>query len=218
MLFPFIERLVKSMKILKKIGKISIILLGIFLFGNVCLYFYCLITPKIQISKNQSYYLYDNKNNEIFNNYSWVSLEEISPYLIDATLSTEDKHFYNHIGFDYLRIAKAIFKNIASGSLSEGASTITQQYAKNLYLTYDKTWKRKIEEAILAFELETHYTKDEILEGYLNTINYGGVFGIENASQYYFNKSAKDLNLAEASMLAGIPQSPSNYSPLYNEK
>ncbi len=206
------------MKILKKIGKISIILLGIFLFGNVCLYIYCLITPKIQISKNQSYYLYDNKNNEIFNNYSWVSLEEISPYLIDATLSTEDKHFYNHIGFDYLRIAKAILKNIASGSLSEGASTITQQYAKNLYLTYDKTWKRKIEEAILAFELETHYTKDEILEGYLNTINYGGVFGIENASQYYFNKSAKDLNLAEASMLAGIPQSPSNYSPLYNEE
>ena len=107
---------------------------------------------------------------------------------------------------------------MTSKSLSEGASTITQQYARNLYLNYDKTWKRKIDEAILAFELETHYTKNEILEGYLNTINYGGVYGIENASRYYFNKSASDLSLAEASMLAGIPQSPSNNSPLINLK
>ena len=100
-----------------------------------------------------------------------LKLEDISDNLINATLSTEDKHFYKHIGFDYFRIIKAVIKNISSRSLSEGASTITQQYARNLYLTYDKTWKRKIEEALLAFELETHYTKDEILEGYLNTIN-----------------------------------------------
>ena len=206
------------MKILKKVGKILIILGGLFILGNLGLYIYCLITPKIQISRNQSYYLYNNQNEQIFNNYSWVSLDEISPYLIDATLSTEDKHFYYHIGFDYLRIGKAIIKNISSRSLSEGASTITQQYARNLYLNYDKTWKRKIDEAVLAFELETHYTKDEILEGYLNTINYGGIFGIENAAKYYFNKSSKDLDLAEAAMLAGIPQSPSNYSPLYNKE
>lgn len=204
------------MKFFKKMGKLMLIFLGLFVVGNLAMFGYCSITPKIQISRNQSYYLYDNKDEMIFNNYSWVSLDEISPYLIDATLSTEDKHFYKHIGFDYLRIGKAIIKNISSRSLSEGASTITQQYARNLYLNYDKTWKRKIDEAILAFELETHYTKDEILEGYLNTINYGGVFGIENASNYYFDKSAKDLTLAEASMLAGIPQSPSNYSPLYN--
>lgn len=204
------------MKIFRKIGKFFIILVGLFILGNFGLYIYCLTTPKIQISRNQSYYLYDNAGNEVFNNYSWVELEDISDNLIKATLSTEDKHFYKHIGFDYLRIVKAVINNITSNSLSEGASTITQQYARNLYLNYDKTWKRKIEEAILAFELETHYTKDEILEGYLNTINYGGVFGIENASQYYFNKSASDLTLAEASMLAGIPQSPSNYSPLYN--
>ena len=206
------------MKILKKTGKILLILGGLFILGNLGLYIYCLITPKIQISRNQSYYLYDNENEQIFNNYSWVSLDDISPYLIDATLSTEDKHFYYHIGFDYLRIGKAIIKNISSRSLSEGASTITQQYARNLYLNYEKTWKRKIDEAVLAFELETHYTKDEILEGYLNTINYGGIFGIENAAKYYFNKSSKDLDLAEAAMLAGIPQSPSNYSPLYNKK
>lgn len=206
------------MKILKKIGKLCIIFIFIFAFIHFGLYIYCLCTPKLEISRNQSYYLYDNNEELIFNNYSWVELEDISDYLIDATLSTEDKHFYKHIGFDYLRIAKAMINNITSKSLSEGASTITQQYARNMYLNYEKTWKRKIEEAILAFELETHYSKDEILEGYLNTINYGGVFGIENASQYYFNKSAKDLNLAEASMLAGIPQSPSNYSPLYNNE
>lgn len=204
------------MKFLKKIGKLFTFFIATFITFHIVLYIYCLSTPKIQITRNQSYYLFDDTNNLIFNNYSWVNLDEISNYLVDATLSTEDRHFYQHIGFDYLRIAKAIFRNITSKSLSEGASTITQQYARNLYLNYDKTWKRKINEAILAFELETHYTKDEILEGYLNTINYGGIYGIENASRYYFGKSAAELNLAEASMLAGIPQSPSNNSPLIN--
>ena len=204
------------MKLLKKIGKLFVIFALIFALCNFGLYIYCLFTPKIEVTRNQSYYLYDNEGELLFNNYSWVELDDISDNLIDATLSTEDKHFYKHMGFDYVRIIKAVISNITSRSLSEGASTITQQYARNLYLNYDKTWKRKIEEALLAFELETHYTKDEILEGYLNTINYGGVFGIENASQYYFNKSASELSLAEASMLAGIPQSPSNYSPLYN--
>ena len=204
------------MKILKRLLKVFGILVFIFVFAHFSFYVYCLTTPKIEITRNQSYYLYDNSDNLIFNNYSWVELDNISDNLIKATISTEDKHFYKHMGFDYIRIIRAVINNLTSGSLSEGASTITQQYARNLYLNYDKTWKRKIEEAILAFELETHYTKDEILEGYLNTINYGGVFGIENASQYYFNKSASDLSLAEASMLAGIPQSPSNYSPLYN--
>ena len=98
----------------------------------------------------------------------------------------------------------------------QGASTISQQYSKNLFLNFDKTWERKINEAWITIQIESHYTKDEILEGYLNTINYGGVFGIENASYYYFNKSSSELNLAEASMLAGIPKSPSNYSPLTN--
>ncbi len=204
------------MKFLKKMGKLIIVFFGLFIFFHLAFYVYCLVTPKIQISRNQSYYLYDNQEELMFNNYSWVELDDISSYLVDATISTEDKHFYYHLGFDYLRIGKAIINNILSGSLSEGASTITQQYARNLYLNYEKTWRRKIEEAILAFELETHYTKEEILEGYLNTINYGGVYGIENASRYYFDKSASELTLAEASMLAGIPQSPSNYSPLYN--
>ena len=206
------------MKILRKIRRILTFFVIIFILGNLGLYIYCLITPKIEITRNQSYYLYDSNGELVFNNYSWLELDQISDYLIDATLSTEDRHFYHHIGFDYLRIGKAIFKNITSKSLSEGASTITQQYARNLYLNYDKTWKRKFDEALLAFELETHYTKKEILEGYLNTINYGGIYGIENASRYYFNKSASDLTLAEAAMLAGIPQSPSNNSPLLNKE
>ena len=188
----------------------------IFILGNIGLYVYALVSPKIQVIRNQTYYLYDNQDKLIFNNYSWLKLEDISDYLIDATISTEDKHFYKHFGFDYLRIMKAIINNITSRSLSEGASTISQQYARNLYLNYDKTWKRKLDEAILALKLETHYTKDEILEGYLNTINYGGIYGIENASRYYFNKSASELTLAEAAMLAGIPQSPRNNSPIIN--
>ena len=207
------------MKIIKKIGKIIGIFILIIVIGMVGLYGYCYITPKMDINKSQSYYLYDNKEEMVFNNNNkWISLDKISPYLIDATISTEDKHFYHHIGFDYLRIAKALVTNIVSSSLSEGASTITQQYARNLFLNYDKTWERKIDEAMLAIELEVHYTKDEILEGYLNTINYGGIFGIENASWYYFNKSASDLTLAEASMLAGIPQAPAKLSPINNEE
>ena len=205
------------MRIFKKIMKFVGVILLLFLIFNICLYIYCYITPKISINKNQSYYLYDNDNNLIFNDSDdWIKLENISSYLIDATIDTEDKYFYRHLGFDYLRILKAALNNIREMSLSEGASTITQQYARNLFLSYDKTWSRKIDEALLAAELEAHYSKEEILEGYLNTINYGGVYGIENASWYYFGHSASSLNLAEASMLAGIPQSPSNYSPITN--
>lgn len=204
-------------KIGKRILKIILIPIIVFIVGNIGMYIYCLITPKIEINESQSFYLYDQNEQLVFQtNDDWIPLDKISKNLIDATISTEDKYFYKHIGFDYLRIVKAMATNIVNGDKSEGASTITQQYARNLFLNFDKTWKRKIDEAILAFELEVHYTKDEILEGYLNTINYGGVYGIENASQYYFGKSASDLSLAEASMLAGIPQSPSNYSPVKN--
>ena len=204
----------------KKIKKILIIIsvpIVVFILGHIGIYTYCYITPKLEINKGGAYYLYDNQNNLLSNsNDTWVTLDEISPYLIEATINTEDKHFYKHIGFDYLRIGKAVITNIVSRSKSEGASTITQQYARNLFLNFDKTWKRKIDEALLAVELEIHYTKDEILEGYLNTINYGGVFGIESASKYYFGKHASELTLEEATMLAGIPQSPSNYSPVKN--
>lgn len=205
------------MNIVKKGLKFGLVILILFILCNVSLYVYCLLTPKPSINKEQSYYLYDNSDALIFNNNKdWIKLDNISRVLVEATISTEDKNFYHHFGFDYLRIVKAFFTNIINGNLSEGASTITMQYARNLFLTHEKTWSRKMQEALLAFELETHYSKDEILEGYLNTINYGGVFGIENASKYYFNKSASELTIGEASMLAGIPQSPSNNNPLNN--
>ena len=205
----------RKFKMLKLIGTFCVL----FLVCNIVLYLYCYITPRMDINKAGGYYLYNNKGELIFDDSKeWISIEKISPYLIDATVSCEDKNYYKHLGFDYLRILKAALNNVKSGSLGEGASTITQQYARNLFLNYDKTWSRKLDEAMLAAELETHYTKDEILEGYLNTINYGGVYGIENASWYYFGKSASDLTLAEASMLAGIPQSPAYNSPLVNEE
>ena len=200
----------------KKILKITLLPLLIIVLGNIIFYVYCFLTPKLEINKSQSYYLYDNNSKLVFGDNDWISLDKISDDLINATISTEDKYFYKHIGFDYLRIGKAAITNIINKNKSEGASTITQQYARNLFLNFDKTWKRKIDEAILAGELEVHYTKKEILEGYLNTINYGGVYGIESASKYYFDKSASNLSLAEAALLAGIPKSPNNYSPIKN--
>ena len=204
------------MKKIKLLLQIFVICLILFMSINLAGEIYALCTPKFDIKSANSFYMYDN-NNEIFNKEdNWVSIKEISPNLINATISIEDKHFYNHVGFDYLRIMKAMTVNIKNMKNLEGASTITQQLAKNLFLDFDKTWERKIEEAWLTIKLESNFTKNEILEGYLNTINYGGVFGIENASIYYFGKSAKDLNLAEASILAGIPKSPSYYSPITN--
>ena len=208
------------MKVLKKCLKIFIILIGLFIVGNVCVYTYAKLSPKIEIKNANSFMLFDS-NNEVFfqgsGSREWISLDDISPYLIEATINTEDKNFYKHIGFDYLRILKALAVNITSGTTSQGASTITQQYAKNLFLDFDKTWARKWDEMWYTIEIESHYSKDEILEGYLNTINYGhGKYGIETASKYYFGKSAKDLTLAEAAMLTGIPKSPSNYSPFVN--
>ena len=185
--------------------------LGIIIYSGI--YLVAWIYPKLNINNSKSYYLYDKDNNLINGTFEYSGIDSISSYLKEATLSIEDRHFYTHGGFDYLRIGKALFNNIKSGKTNEGASTITQQYAKNLFLNFDKTWKRKITEAWLTVRLEVHYDKDDILEGYLNTINYGGVFGVSNASKYYFNKDASELSLAEASILAGIPNWPSKYSP-----
>ena len=162
-------------------------------------------------------FIYDHEENLIYQgsgSSEWISLNDISQDLKDAVVSVEDKNFYSHQGFDIPRIVKAFFSNIANNT-RVGASTISQQYIKNMFLTFDQTWSRKIEEAFLTVQLEVHYDKDAILEGYLNTINYGeGNYGIEDASKYYFNKSGKDLTLEEAIMLAGIPKNPSNYNPV----
>ena len=206
--------IVRKVKFLLK-GCFCLIIL--FIIFNLGMFLYCYITPKIDIYKSQSYYLYDSDSNLVFNNNDdWVALSKISPYLVEATINTEDKRFFKHFGIDYIRVAKAVLVNLKSFSMKEGASTITQQYARNLFLNFDKTWSRKMEEALLAFEIETHYSKEQILEGYLNTIDYGGIYGIENASYYYFGKSSEFLNLAESALLCGIPKSPYYYSPLVN--
>lgn len=210
------------MKKIKIISKVLIALMLIFCACYTILFLCAKYGSKIDIENSNSIYMYDKDNKSFYegNNGTkkWIELKDISKYLINATIYSEDKNFYEHNGFDIPRIIKSTLVNIRSNDLTQGASTITQQYARNLFLTFDKTWERKIKEAWYAFKLEAQYSKDEILEGYLNTINYGnGILGIENASEYYFNKSAKDLNLAESSMLAGIPKSPDNYSPLNDE-
>ena len=202
----------KSKKILKIFLFITVFMVVIY--GGI--YLYAWMSPKLTVNSSKSYYFYDKDENLITGTDEWISYENLDQDIINATIAIEDRHFFDHQGFDYLRIAKALYNNIKSNSKNEGASTITQQYAKNLYLDFDKTWERKINEAWLTIRLETHYSKEEILEGYLNTINYGGIFGIENASKYYFGKSASALSLAEASMLAGIPNRPSEYSPFVN--
>ena len=205
------------MEKLKKITKRSLIIILFLLITYFGIYFIASMTTKLDISASNGYYLYDKENN-LINGTSdqWIKLDNISPNLINATIAIEDKNFYKHQGFDYFRIAKSLYINIINGKTLQGASTITQQYAKNLFLDFDKTWERKLKEAWLTIRLESQYSKDELLEGYLNTINYGGVYGIENASYYYFNKSSSDLTLPEASILAGIPKSPNNYSPILN--
>ncbi len=208
------------MKIFKKLLKFLFFVFLILFILGFSIYGYSRVSSKLEIKNANNISLYDKNGNLFFmgnGTSQWINLDDISKYLIDATISTEDKNFYNHFGFDFLRILKAGWVNITSGKTKQGASTISQQYVKNLFLDFDKTWERKWNELWLTLNIEMHYSKDEILEGYLNTINYGhGMYGIENASQFYFNKSASDLTLTEASLLVGIPKSPSNYSPIVN--
>ena len=206
------------MKTIKRLVKINIWLFIIGILGIIGLYVMAYFSPILDIRNTGQYYIYDKNNSIIYQgsgNTKWVALEDVSPYFIDAVISIEDKNFYNHNGFDYLRIIKTLIDNFTTGQIVGGASTISQQYVKNLYLDFDKTWQRKIEEAWLTLKLEVHYDKDEILEGYINTINFGqGNFGVAAASQYYFNKNCKDLTLEEAIILAGIPKSPSYFNPV----
>ena len=207
----------RLLKWLFKIGIFSILSIVIFYIGiNI----YAMIRPDLNITNNGTYHLYDNKDMLVYqgsSTSSWVNLEDIDSKLINAVISIEDKKFYNHFGFDLLRIAKAMFTNVKSGHIVQGASTITQQLVKNLYLDFDKTWSRKLKEAFLTIITELQYDKDDILEAYLNTINYGnGNYGVSNASLYYFNKNVSDLTYEEAIILAGIPKSPNKYNPVSN--
>ena len=165
--------------------------------------------------------IYDNDNKPIREdntiNENFVEGYELSEDTKNAFISIEDKDFYTHHGVNYKRMVKAMINNIKAGKFKEGASTITQQLIKNSHLTSAKTFERKITEIALSQKLEKQYSKDEILSQYLNIIYFGNnCYGIEDASQFYFSKPAKELNISESAMLAGLIKSPSKYSPIKN--
>ncbi|NLM45721.1 MAG: PBP1A family penicillin-binding protein [Firmicutes bacterium] len=148
-----------------------------------------------------------------------IRLEELPAYVPRAFIAIEDHRFYEHFGLDIQALLRALFRNLQEGRVVEGGSTITQQLARNLFLTHERTWKRKLQEALLTLQLERKYSKNEILEKYLNTIYFGhSAYGIEAAARTYFNKPAAELTLAEAALLAGIPRGPGLYSPYLGEQ
>ncbi len=148
-----------------------------------------------------------------------LSLEEMSPYIPQAVVAIEDRRFYSHFGVDPLGLARAMVTNLTTGRMVQGGSTLTQQLAKNMFLSPERTLERKVQEVLLAFWLEQNYTKDQILTMYLNRVFFGSnAYGVEAASRRYFNKSARDVNLGEAAMLAGLLKAPSRLSPARDPK
>lgn len=144
-----------------------------------------------------------------------IRTEELPQYVIDAIVYTEDKRFYNHFGFDIISFTRAMIANLFAGRYAQGGSTITQQVAKNLFLTSEKSIRRKVQELLLAFWLEHKFSKEQILTLYLNRVYLGsGAYGIEAASQKYFQKTSRDLNTMEAAIIAGMLKAPSKYNPI----
>ena len=165
--------------------------------------------------------VYDRRDGLAFTIYKEqrieVPLGQMSPHLLAATLAVEDQRFYEHRGFDIRRIVGAALANVRSGRVVQGASTITQQLARQSFLTRDRTYRRKLQEVILAGRIERQYSKDRILELYLNKVYFGdGLYGVEAASRGFFGKHASELSLAEGALLAGLVQSPSTYAPTVN--
>lgn len=204
-----------------KYFSIAILFILIILFGLFAYLLKDLPSPR-RLTNSENYavstQIFDRNNKllyEIFadENRTPIQLEELPDYVYYASIAIEDKNFYNHFGFDIFGIVRALKTNISGGRL-EGGSTITQQLVKNALLSRERSVKRKIKEAVLAVFTEVLYTKEEILEMYLNYISYGGTsVGIEAAANSYFDKNARDLTLGEAALLAGLPQAPTRYSP-----
>ena len=154
---------------------------------------------------------------EITQRENFVKFEDMSSYYRNAVISVEDHRFYDHGPVDFIAIARAVFTNLKNGELQEGGSTITQQVAKNVIFSQEQSWLRKLGEIFAAYDLEKNYTKNEIFELYVNTAYFGdGYYGIYDASYGYYKKYPRDLNLDEASMLAGVPNAPSVYAPTVN--
>ncbi|MFA4133496.1 MULTISPECIES: transglycosylase domain-containing protein [unclassified Brevibacillus] len=211
--------LLRYLRWAKKFVKFTILSLLCFSFAILLLILYLRSQPLPETFVKQTTTIYAS-NGEVLDtmhrgeNRISVPLAEISPALLDATIAIEDRSFREHFGFDWKRLAMAAYVDVVNMDMRQGASTITQQLARNLYLSLDKTWERKIKEALLAIQLELNYSKDEILEMYVNQIYYGhSAYGVQAAAQTYFGKDAKDLTVAESAMLAGIPKGPTYYSP-----
>ncbi len=211
--------------------KITLIAIGAaMLFGALFLiWFSTLKTPDINVFDDkllgQSAKIYDRSGTVLLYDLSQkvrrsvVPLENISPYIKNATIAIEDNDFYQHGGIKIRSLFRAVFANISEGGYSQGGSTITQQVVKNSLLTKDKNIIRKIKEIFLALKLEKNLTKDEILTLYLNNSPYGGnIYGVEEATQLFFDKKASDVTLAEAAIIAALPQAPSTYSPYGQRK
>ncbi|MDQ0232197.1 transglycosylase domain-containing protein [Metabacillus malikii] len=214
-----IRMTLKTLRALTIIGLLLLVLFSTFILSVV---FYAKSQGPPSLSVPQSTIIYASDGSiigELHNGQRryWVGLEDVSEHIVHATVSIEDQSFFQHNGFDYKRIAGAALADLKAMAKVQGASTITQQYARNLFLDHGKTWQRKAKEALYTIRLEQNYSKEQILEGYLNTIYYGhGVYGIEAAANYYFGKNAKQLSLAEAALLVGIPKGPNLYSPFIN--
>lgn len=199
------------MKILRRL--ILIFLLIIIIAGG-CIYYGGYQLYQKAISKESI----QTKIESIHNDVSFTSIEDVPNYYKEAVVAVEDRRFYDHKTLDYIAILRAIISNLRQGDLKEGGSTITQQTAKNMYFMKEKdAVSRKIAEILVGMDLEKTYSKDEILEIYINTIYFGdGYYGIKEASQGYLKKEPKDINISEATMLAGVPNAPSVYAPTKN--
>ena len=159
----------------------------------------------------------EEKAEEISGQEHFTTLDQLPEVYLDAVLAVEDRNFYNHPGFSLRSTGRAIIRNFQEGQLVEGGSTITQQLAKIWYFDLDKKFERKVAELLMAFNIENHYEKTEILEFYLNSIYFGsGYYNVYDASMGYFGKAPAEMNAYEATLLAGIPNAPSVYSPDVN--
>lgn len=207
------------MKYLKKL--FIILILGGYS-AILLLYIFAYLLPIPNIGESERVQIYDINNNIFFEsnfdkNSSWINIESIPEFVKKGFVTVEDRRFYSHYGLDPIRIVKSLIVNIRKGAIEEGGSTITQQYARNLFLDQSKTIVRKLKEAFYAIQIEMHYNKHQILEGYLNTLYFGhGIYGIQNASSYYFNKELAQLTPSEIALLVGVCNAPSYYSPYLN--
>jgi 1A family penicillin-binding protein len=214
----------------EKVVKISIAVIMISVttltvFGVTSFFYFTHDLPSIETLKNykpSTVTKIFSDEGEVIGEYFYekrevISLDRVPGYLIQAFVAGEDARFFQHKGLDYLAILRALFRNIFSGEIVQGGSTITQQVVKSLLLSPEKSFTRKIREAILAYKIEKYLTKEEILFLYLNQIYLGyGAYGIAAAAENYFGKTLEELNIAESALLAGLPQAPSKYSPHHN--